>query len=467
MNGTSTRMTGHVNNERVDIDLSDEKDVAASIVPEYAQPWDPAVEKRVVRKIDTILMPFMWIGYGLVYYDKVCLPARRERGEGSSQSKPTINLNANPNTLPGHSRRRRRLRHDHRPEPSHRHIPTLHHHPPSHLHHPPLLGHLNLLLRHADRPLPIDLPLPALQSRPGTRYHRGSVGGHRHANRSGDQSPGPVRATLLPRLHGEHHADRVYGGGEWLLHAGGADDAAELVVFRHGRLDGDWRGAELRVCEYHGGSLTRWQYLYLLAGAVTVVFGVCCFWLPNSPASAWWFNEQERMVAIERLRMGQMGVRCQTLKWRQIREAMLDPKVWILGVMMGAAYTVNGAVTGFGPLIVSTFGYTAFEALLWQMPLGAVCFVSILLTGYLSLKFPNIRLIMLIACCLPVITGCAMIWKGTWSYHAATPIAGYTIIGFFAPVTSLTVSTAMANVAGASKKSYMAANIFFSTAWEM
>lgn len=45
--------------------------MAASVVPEYAQSWDQAVEKRVVRKIDLILMPFMWIGYGLVYYDKV------------------------------------------------------------------------------------------------------------------------------------------------------------------------------------------------------------------------------------------------------------------------------------------------------------------------------------------------------------------------------------------------------------
>lgn len=49
----------------------DSKDVAASIVPDYAQPWDKAVERRVVRKIDLFLIPFMWIGYGLVYYDKV------------------------------------------------------------------------------------------------------------------------------------------------------------------------------------------------------------------------------------------------------------------------------------------------------------------------------------------------------------------------------------------------------------
>lgn len=53
-----------------------------------------------------------------------------------------------------------------------------------------------------------------------------------------------------------------------------------------------------------------------------------------------------------------------------------------------------------------------------------------------------------------------MIWKSTWFHHAITPIAGYTIIGFFAPITSLIVSMGMANVAGASKKSFQASAIF-------
>lgn len=48
-----------------------DKDVAAELVPEYAQPIDPAVERQVVRKIDIRLLPFMWMGFGLVYYDKV------------------------------------------------------------------------------------------------------------------------------------------------------------------------------------------------------------------------------------------------------------------------------------------------------------------------------------------------------------------------------------------------------------
>lgn len=48
-----------------------DKDVAVEIVLECARPVDRAIERQVVRNIDLTLMPFMWIGYGLVFYDKV------------------------------------------------------------------------------------------------------------------------------------------------------------------------------------------------------------------------------------------------------------------------------------------------------------------------------------------------------------------------------------------------------------
>lgn len=51
-----------------------DKDIAATIVSEHAQSVDPQVERRVLRKIDLLLIPWMWIGYGFVYYDKACIP---------------------------------------------------------------------------------------------------------------------------------------------------------------------------------------------------------------------------------------------------------------------------------------------------------------------------------------------------------------------------------------------------------
>jgi MFS family permease len=121
---------------------------------------------------------------------------------------------------------------------------------------------------------------------------------------------------------------------------------------------------------------------------------------------------------------------------------------------------MNGAVSGFGPLIVSTFGWNTLHSIVFQFPLGGLCFIVILLTGYLGSKIPNIRLIMLILTCLPVIAGCAIIWKSEWSYRAAAPVVGYSITGFFGGTVSLIITVGMSNVAGHTKKSFMAATIF-------
>lgn len=86
-----------------------------------------------------------------------------------------------------------------------------------------------------------------------------------------------------------------------------------------------------------GGSLAGWQYIYLLAGSLTILFGIVCFAVPNSAVSAWFLSGEERVIAVERLRKGQTGVRCQKLKGSQILEAALDVKIWLVALMMAAA----------------------------------------------------------------------------------------------------------------------------------
>jgi hypothetical protein len=67
---------------------------------------------------------------------------------------------------------------------------------------------------------------------------------------------------------------------------------------------------------------------------------------------------------------------------------------------------------------------------------------------------------MLIVCCLPVIAGCALIWRSEWTYHAAAPVVGYSITGTFGAVVSLIITIGMSNVAGHTKKSFTSATIF-------
>ena len=130
-----------------------------------------------------------------------------------------------------------------------------------------------------------------------------------------------------------------------------------------------------------GGALKRWQYIYFLAGSLAVLFGLWRFAVPNSPVSAWFVTSEERVVAVERLRKGQSGVRCQKIKLAQLRKALLDIKVWLVALMMTSVYTVNGAVSGFGPLIASTFGWSSLDSILLQFPLGGIRLIDILVCG--------------------------------------------------------------------------------------
>lgn len=96
-------------------------------------------------------------------------------------------------------------------------------------------------------------------------------------------------------------------------------------------------GLNYGFAQIEGGALTRWQYIYLLAGSLTFGFGAFCFAIPNSPVNAWFLTADERFAAVERLRHGQTGVRCPQFKLGQVREAVLDIKVWLIFVMMTTA----------------------------------------------------------------------------------------------------------------------------------
>ncbi|KAL8738255.1 MAG: hypothetical protein Q9181_000935 [Wetmoreana brouardii] len=399
-----------------------EKDAAAAIVPEHALEVDKEAERRVLRKIDLFIIPLMWIGYGLVYYDKAILGSAVLFGMTKDLGLSVVDRTTTPPTT---STER--------------------------LSWATSMFYFGMLAGL--------YPLTFLLQ----RFNIGRVLG-------GVVIVWGLIAMLTATVTSWRglFAQRFFlGFVESIIPTGfmcivsGYYTQGEQALRQSWWFSstGGWTiiGGALNYgfAQITGGSLRRWQYIYLLAGALTVLFGCLCFVIPNSAVSAWFLSPEERVIAVERLRKGQTGVRCQVLKRSQLREAVLDLKIWLVAFVMAGAYTVNGAYWTKGDT-----SYTTLDSILLQFPLGAIVFIFILLTGYLSSRIHNIRLILLILCCLPVIAGCAMIWKSSWYHRAPTPVAGYTIIGFFGPVVSLIISIGMANVAGATKKSFTAAAIF-------
>lgn len=71
--------------------------------------------------------------------------------------------------------------------------------------------------------------------------------------------------------------------------------------------------------------------MFLIAGLMTIVFGIVMWFnLTDSPVSAKWLTDRERMIAVDRLTENKTGVKNVKHKKEQIKEALLDPKVWLL-----------------------------------------------------------------------------------------------------------------------------------------
>ncbi|KZN84546.1 Allantoate permease [Penicillium chrysogenum] len=128
-------------------------------------------------------------------------------------------------------------------------------------------------------------------------------------------------------------------------------------------------------------SLTAWQWLFIIFGIITFLWGVVMlFRLPDSPTTARFLTEEERLIAIERLKANQTGFKNSTIDKSQIMEAFMDVKTWLLAILILAGNIPNGGFTAFNGLVLQGFGFSTFHTLLLGIPGGAVVFIFVLLS---------------------------------------------------------------------------------------
>ncbi|CAK7214997.1 hypothetical protein SCUCBS95973_002326 [Sporothrix curviconia] len=398
---------------------------ATELLTEEARPIDPAAAKRVLRKIDRFLLPTLVVGYGLVYWDKAILGSAALFGMTTDLKLAVVN----PVTGAKDTSR---------------------------------LSWATSLFYFGQ--LAGSFPMSYLVQHAPTRWVLG---------------PGMMiwavvcAATAgVTTWQGLYVQRFVLGFFESIVPTSFLLIVGSFYTQEEQTLRQSWWwtasgwfviiGGALNYgfAQITTGSLRPWQYIYIFAGALTFLFGLLGFVIPSSPVDAWMLTPAERVVAVERLRAGQTGVRQRQIKPSQIREAVLDVKVWLIALIMASGYTVNGAVTGFGPLIVTTFGFSSLDAILLQFPLGLISALSMLGAGYLGMRVRNVRLIIVVVACLPTMAAFIIIWKSRWSNHAAAPVVGYSLMGFFSPVVSMALVLASTNVAGATKKSFMSGVVF-------
>ena len=102
-----------------------------------------------------------------------------------------------------------------------------------------------------------------------------------------------------------------------------------------------------------------------------------------------WLSNDEKKIAIRRLRDNQTGIKNTEFKSYQIKEALLDPKTWLFFFLSIATQVVNGAVSNFGSLIVKGFGFSSLNATLLQVPYGFIILFANVSAMYLQRYIPG------------------------------------------------------------------------------
>ncbi|KAJ0282576.1 hypothetical protein COL940_005129 [Colletotrichum noveboracense] len=198
--------------------------------------------------------------------------------------------------------------------------------------------------------------------------------------------------------------------------------------------------------------LLKWQYLYLLAGTINVLYSIFIwFTLPDSPMNAHFLTDEQKYYATKRLAANRTGIANKVWKWDQVWEALLDIKIWIIFVFNIFINIPNGGLVNFGSIIINNLGFTSLEASLLTMPFGVLATSSAWAFSYLAARWHNRRtLVACIALLLPIL-GTALV-HGLPRTNIAAQMVGLYFMYFYWPPYVVGISLPQANTAGQTKK---------------
>ncbi|WFD25442.1 hypothetical protein MNAN1_000402 [Malassezia nana] len=198
-------------------------------------------------------------------------------------------------------------------------------------------------------------------------------------------------------------------------------------------------------------NLAMWQSLYLIYGIVTMAFGLLClFVLPSSPDTTFFLKPKERKLAVYHIVENQSGIHNTTFQWYQVREALLDVRLYLYFLAFASLCIVNGSLYTFGNLIIESFHYDKKQSALLSMTLGGGMVVCVWL-GMLGFHLLKRRDVVVISSLLVSIVGAALM-IGLPASNKAGRMTGYALVSFFMLPGPVLYSCQSTTVSGTTKR---------------
>ncbi|PGH12796.1 hypothetical protein AJ79_04020 [Helicocarpus griseus UAMH5409] len=225
--------------------------------------------------------------------------------------------------------------------------------------------------------------------------------------------------------------------GAWITMNGFAQVVGSLLMYGIGK------NATLK--------LAPWRTLFLLCGALTMACGIAFYIImPSGPEKAWFLTAREKEVLTMRLALDHEGGDKTNFSMAQLKEAMLDAKAWF-SFAFGVLVTMPSPVLTFASLVLNNIGYDNFHTMLFTSPSGAVQIIFIWLGVFGCLIFPKYRSAVVLALIVPPLVGNFLLLKlpssAGWGIIAASWLASS-----ISSIMSILLSLSASNVKGNTKR---------------
>jgi hypothetical protein len=79
-----------------------------------------------------------------------------------------------------------------------------------------------------------------------------------------------------------------------------------------------------------------------------------------------------------------IGIKDEHFKPHQIKEALIDPKFWLLCLSGFCNGVVSGGLGNFGSALIKGFGFSGLNATLLQLPTGIAEFICLPIAGWIA-----------------------------------------------------------------------------------
>ncbi|KAF2679373.1 MFS general substrate transporter [Lentithecium fluviatile CBS 122367] len=206
--------------------------------------------------------------------------------------------------------------------------------------------------------------------------------------------------------------------------------------------------------------LATWQYLFLIVGSVTFAWSLFVLWfMPATPMDALFLSQEEKYHMVRRVAQNKTGVANKEWKWCQVKEAFIDPKTWIIFLFNIAINIPNGGLTTFNGIIIANLGFSSVNASLLSMPTGVMSTLSAFIFSYLGVKWHNRRCLVTVAACIVPIIGTAVVYAVDRGNVGGQMVGIYLLYTYFGPYV-VGIGLAQANTAGNTKKTVVFAILY-------